>query len=239
MILSTSHNFLFVHVPKTAGTALTEALSPFGLPSNRSIWRSILRRLPVVEPAAQAYLRKHDSAAKIRAKLGPAVYDRFHSFTVVRNPFDHAVSHFEFMKEFRIEKVAARIRAMTFEEYLDYRRKPPFWNDTFFARQPNQSWFLTAPEGALLVDRVMYFESLNADFDALVADLGLTGAELRHINRTKAKSEKRPYADYYDATTTEMVLSYYSADFDLLGYSRDIGQRAPVLRAIGRRHAGA
>jgi hypothetical protein len=234
MILSTSHRFLFVHIPKTAGTALTEALAPFGVGSNRTIWRSVLRRLPIIEAPEHAHLRKHDSAAKIIAKLSRPVYDRFHSFTVVRNPYDHAVSHFEFMKEFRIREVAERIRAMTFEEYLHYRMKKPFWNNTFFARQPNQSWFVTDRNGRLLVNRVMYFETLRADFDQLVADLGLTGAVLKHINRTRSKSDKKPYHAYYDATTEEMVRRYYDADFRLFGYSEHLNERMPMTRAIGQ-----
>lgn len=233
MILSTSHNFLFVHIPKTAGTALTEALSPFGVGSKRTLWRSILRRLPVTEAPEHAHIRKHDPAFRIADKITRPVYDSFHSFTVVRNPFDHAVSHFEFMKEFRIEKVAARIRAMTFEEYLAYRMKKPFWNNTFFARQPNQSWFVTDAARKLMVDRVMYFETLQADFDRLVADLALEGAELKHINRTKAKSEKKPYTAYYDATTEDMVRRYYAADFATFGYSDRLDIRPPLRRATG------
>lgn len=230
MILSTSHNFLFVHIPKTAGTALTEALGPFGIGSNRSLWRSALRRLPVTEAPTRAHFRKHESALCIARKLTRPVYDGFHSFTVVRNPFDHAVSHFEFMKEFRIRKVAERIQAMTFEEYLHYRMKKPFWNDTFFARQPNQSWFVVDGDGKLMVDRVMYFETLQPDFDRLVSDLSLTGAELRHINRTKAKSDRKPYWDYYDATTEELVRDYYATDFSLFGYSEQLNVRAPLRR---------
>lgn len=222
MILSTSHNFIFVHVPKTAGTALMTALAPYSANPRRTLWRSIMRRLPVREAPGRAYLRKHDPAARIIAKLGRDVYDGFHCFTVVRNPFDHAVSHFEFMKEFRIASVADKIAAMSFEQYLDYRAKHPFWNDTFFARQPDQSWFLLDAEGRIAVDRIMRFETPGADFATLKADLGLEGAELRHINRTKAKSDKRPFQSYYDATTLDMVRSIYARDFDLLGYPRDL-----------------
>ena len=61
MILSQSHKFLFVHVPKTAGTALTAALSPFGVTGTRHLWRRLLRRLPVTESPDHAYLRKHET----------------------------------------------------------------------------------------------------------------------------------------------------------------------------------
>ena len=37
MTISISHRFIFVHVPKTAGTALTAALQPFVGPDTRTI----------------------------------------------------------------------------------------------------------------------------------------------------------------------------------------------------------
>ena len=68
MILSTSHNFLFVHVPKTAGTAMTAALEPFAVTGTRTAWRRLMRRLPLREAPEKAYFRKHETAADMRAK---------------------------------------------------------------------------------------------------------------------------------------------------------------------------
>lgn len=170
MILSTSHTFIFVHVPKTAGTSLTSALEPFGVYPKRTVWRSIMRRLPVVEPLDKVYLRKHETARGVRRKIGAEAFGRFHRFGVVRNPYDHAVSHYEFMKQFRIPKTAQKVAAMSFADYLRYRMKPPFWNDTFFARLPNQSYFLADDDDSLLVHRLLRFESLADDFDALALE---------------------------------------------------------------------
>ena len=94
MLLSTSHNFIFLHVPKTAGSSLHRVLEPYARTSTRTLWRSFSRRLPVTESPERAHFRIHATAAEIRAELSPAVYDSFLSFAVVRNPFDHAVSHF-------------------------------------------------------------------------------------------------------------------------------------------------
>lgn len=218
MILSLSHKFVFVHIPKTAGLAMTDALGRFGRGKVRTLARSLSRRLPFTEGPERAHFRVHEPARHMIAKLGRPVWDQFHSFSVVRDPFDHAVSHYEYMKQFRIRSTAARVGAMSFEEYLAYRMKPPFWNDTIFARMPDQSWYLTDAEGRMAVDRLIRFERLGADFARLVADLGLEGAELRHVNKTRAKTDKRPFQSYYDATTEEMVRKIYARDFDLLGY---------------------
>ncbi|MEP2533124.1 sulfotransferase family 2 domain-containing protein [Shimia sp.] len=218
MILSQSHNFIFVHVPKTAGTAMTSALEPFGVYPPRTVWRSFVRRLPIVESPDTVYLRKHESAAGVRRKLGPDVFERFHRFAVVRNPYDHAVSHYEFMKQFRIPKIAEKIANMSFADYLRYRMKKPFWNDTFFARLPDQAHFLIDENGALLVHRLMKFESLADDFDAMAHDLGMGDVTLRRVNETKSRTDKRPWKIYFDSESKELADTLYARDFALLGY---------------------
>lgn len=222
MIISLSHRFIFVHIPKTAGLSMTDALDPFRRPRARTLARSISRRLPFVESPERAHFRVHEPASKIIAKLSRPVYDGFQSFSVVRDPFDHAVSHYEYMKQFRIRSTAIRVGQMSFEQYLDYRMKSPFWNDTIFARMPDQAYYLLDDQGELAVNRLLRFERLTEDFGGLVEDLGLTGARLRHVNKTKSKSDRRPYLAYYDATTEEMVRTLYARDFDLFGYAREL-----------------
>ncbi|MFY0619068.1 sulfotransferase family 2 domain-containing protein [Shimia sp.] len=222
MILSKSHNFIFVHVPKTAGTAMTSALEPYGVYPPRSLWRSFVRRLPIIQSPDQVYLRKHETAAGIKRKLGAEVFSQFHRFAVVRNPYDHAVSHYEFMKQFRLPKIAEKVANMSFSDYLRYRMKPPFWNDTFFARLPNQSYFLTDNAGSLLVDQILRFETLADDFDQLAKKLDFDGVSLRRENETVSRADKRPWQSYFDDEAKSLVDQLYDVDFGLLGYQKTI-----------------
>ncbi len=222
MILSTSHNFIFVHVPKTAGTSMMTALEPFGFAPKRTVWRSIMRRLPVSQPVEEVYLRKHETASWARRKLTPEVFDGFSRFAVVRNPYDHAVSHFEFMKQFRIPKIAAKVAAMSFADYLRYRTRPPFWNDTFFARLPDQAHFLIGEDGTSLVPRILKYETLDADFAKTTSELGLGEVTLPKINKTISRSDKRPWQSYFDAQSKALAEQLYARDFELLGYAREI-----------------
>ncbi|SLN19037.1 Sulfotransferase family protein [Pseudoruegeria aquimaris] len=218
MIISTQYNFIFVHIPKTAGMSVTDAFQKYGRPQGRSLLRSFSRRLPFRESPAKAHFRYHDPASTFVRKLGPEVFERFLSFSVVRNPFDHAVSHYEYMKQFRIKDIAEKVGQLSFEEYLDYRRQPPRGKDTIFARLPNQSHYLTDGAGTLLVKRLARFERLEADLSAIAEELALPEFRLRHINKTKSKSEKKPYQDYYTPQTEAIVREIYKPDFALLGY---------------------
>jgi hypothetical protein len=224
MILSLEYGFIFVHVPKTAGSAVTAALRPFATTPKRSLWASAMRRLPIVEAPEKAHFRIHDTAALIRAKLSPEVYSRFHSFAVVRNPFDHAVSHYEYMKQYRSPRIAARFARMSFEAYLAQRMKGVGILDRLFVRLPDQVHFLIGPQGRLAIDRLLRFESLAADFDTLIADLGLPHTRMTERNPTRARNRARPLAAWYDATTTEMVRTLYWRDFELFGYSSAVPQ---------------
>ena len=170
MILSTRHRFLFVHIPKTAGTAMHVALMAHADPQPRALLRRLSRHLAVVEAPGLAHFRIHDSAAFIRAKLSPRVWDGFLSFAVVRNPYDHAVSHYEYMKQFRTRRIAEQVRRMGFEAFLDWRIRPKL-DRRIFLTLPSQSWFVVGQDGALLVNRILTFEHLADDAARLFADL--------------------------------------------------------------------
>ncbi len=220
MIISEQYKFIFVHIPKTAGISVTDAFGKYASSRRRTIWRSFSRRLPFKEGPAKAHFQIHEPANKMISKLTRPVFDRYLSFSVVRNPFDHAVSHFEYMKQFRIRSIASKLSGMDFHEYLAYRTRRPFWNDTIFARMPDQSYYLTDASGALAVKRLIRFENLGEELEALSRELSLPNFQLRHVNKTKA--ERRPMEQYYNNETEDLVRMIYQRDFDLLGYSRDL-----------------
>lgn len=218
MLLSTSHNFIFVHVPKTAGSSLHRVLEPYDRTSTRTLWRSFSRRLPVTESPERAHFRIHATATEIRAKLSPDVYDRFLSFAVVRNPFDHAVSHFEYMKQYRSQRIAQRFARMSFLEYLELRarlRRP--W-ERLFLRMPDQSYFLVDTKDNLLVNRVIRFEALATEFRDLATVLNLDFRELPSVNRTRSRAREQALEDHYGTDAEAMVRRIYARDFELFGY---------------------
>ncbi|GAB4383938.1 sulfotransferase family 2 domain-containing protein [Albidovulum sp.] len=221
-MISLSHRFIFIHVPKTAGTALAEALQPYARPEPRTLWRRLLRRLPVQQPPDKAYFRQHDTAAEIRATLTPEVFDRFHSFGVVRNPFDHAISYYEFMKEYRRRRHARLARSMSFREHLEYRLAPrPFYHKPFL-RLPNQSYYLCDAAGRVLVSQVLHYERLAEELPALTDRLGLPPVVLPVARKSRFRKADRSIADYYgDPATVDLARRLYAPDFENFGYSRD------------------
>lgn len=220
MLFSPDYNFLFVHVPKTAGSSLDMALRPYCISPKRTLLRSFSRRLPIVEDPLKAHFRIHDTAAFIRKKFSPRVYDQMTSFAVVRNPFDHAVSHFEYMKQYRSAKIAEKFAQMSFHDYLHYRSSPRLCLDRIFARLPDQSYFLCDPLGTVRVNHVLRFETLQEDFNTLARSLKLPSCELPRVN--PAKSRRADHTTYYDDAAIELVRRIYIRDFQCFGYSLEL-----------------
>lgn len=218
MILSLSQNFIFVHIPKTAGSSMTKALQPFSRDYTRTLASSLKRRIPYRENPDSVHFRVHETAAKMIQKLGRDTFDGFTTFSVVRHPYTHAVSHYEYMKQFRIASSAKKVGAMSFEEYLLNRKKRPFWNDTIFVRMPDQTYYLVDKNDEIAVDRLIRFENLVEDFQMLAQDLKLEGASIEHVNKTKAK--KKPIESYFTGPCEDLVLEIYDRDFDNFGYER-------------------
>jgi hypothetical protein len=220
-MISLDHGFIFVHVPKTAGTAISRALEPYCRPTGRTPWQSIMRRLPVTVRPETAYFRQHDTAAFIRRKLTPTVFDRFLSFAVVRNPFDHAVSHYEFMKQYRHRRHAERIAAMTFRDYLHFRTGRPGLLEKSFVRMPAQAHYVCDAAGQVIVTRLLRYECLAEEWSALTRDLGLPDLPLARVRESLSRRPDAGLAAYYDAEAVALVRRLYAPDFAAFGYPPD------------------
>jgi hypothetical protein len=207
MLLSVEKKFIFIHIPKTAGSSLKRALAPYALNPQRSQYRRLLSHLPVPESPERAWLRQHDKAAWIRLKLPRSVFESYHKFAVVRNPYDYAVSYYAYVRG-NDRSRANRHAQGTFLEFLNYlRRKDAISGIT------QSSWIVDA-KGSLIIDQILRFETLDVDFAELSARLGLE-ASLPHVNR----SERGDYRAMYGEEERDLADRLFARDLELLGYN--------------------
>jgi hypothetical protein len=157
---------LFVHINKTGGTSLTEALG----------------------------LRKqHRTASEFVGEMGQKAWESHFTFSVVRNPWDKVVSHYAY--RVRTNQTGLGDGTTTFGEWVREaygRRNPQFYDKPKFF-MPQVSW-ITGEDGRILVSFVGRFERLQADFDTLCATVGRTSRPLPHLNRSE-RGEYRSYYD--------------------------------------------
>jgi hypothetical protein len=207
MILSTEKEFIFIHIPKTAGQSITRALAPYADKPGNSPFRRLLSHLPVPEHPERAWLRAHDKASWLRLKLPRRIFDGYHKFAVVRNPYDYAVSYYHFLHGSRESRRHRDSLAWSFADFLGYLA-----TKNRISGIAQSSW-VTDRRGMLIVNELLRFETLEADFARLCARLGIT-AELPHLNR----SDRGSYRDMYGPQEREIADRLFARDLALFGY---------------------
>jgi len=127
------------------------------------------------------------------------------TYAVVRNPWDRAVSNWKHM-------VDAGATESGLKAFLENRE----WESAYdnWVRCRPCSWW-THQGGEQVVDHVLRFE----DFDNSARTIGAAFGVPEDVAVPHAKkSEHRPYREYYDDETAELVADLYREDVVNFGY---------------------
>lgn len=221
MLIAPDHGFIFIHIPKTAGTSVSAVLEPLAGYCAPSLWVKLRRRLPGPLPPRSDYFSAHAKAADVRERISPMVFDSFHSFCFVRNPYAHAFSHYGHLRRFRHERIARKVRHMDFASYLAWREQGArhrHWHHVErVVFMGDQSAFVTDARGRVLVRQICHFERLKPDLADLAARLGLPAFDLPHRQdggRVLCPADRVAFTPEAIATVNRL----YAADFDRFGY---------------------
>jgi hypothetical protein len=180
--------FIFIHINKTAGTSVGKAI---GLP-----------------------VKDHLTARDIIARIGKEKWNTAFKFTVVRNPWDKVVSHYEYRRKKNKTEIASRNISFTDWVKMTYgEEKNTFYYNNPRSFQPQVEW-LKDNDGKISIDFIGKFESINADFNQIKNAIGLD-AELPHLNA----SNRASYRSYYDDDTRDIVARWFQEDIKVFGYS--------------------
>lgn len=206
MLLSKKFRFIFIHIYKNAGTSITNALIPFATAGRWETWsNSVLKRLkfsPRFDPQPFPF---HIKASEIIAKIGGENFKSFFSFAFVRNPWDWQVSLYNYMLKETTHYQHHLVRGLgSFDRYIR-------WRCTEEVRL--QRDFIYSADGELLIDYVGRFENLDADFQTICDRIGIS-TTLSRLN----VSNSRPYQQFYNNETKELVRRTFEADITLFEY---------------------
>lgn len=186
---------VFVHVPKAAGTSVNTAL--YG------------RTLG------------HYSAMQIQSRF-PSLFSDCFTFSLVRNPWDRALSAYRFARIGRTESMGVRKpEQYQIPEFSSFERFVCDWlpskdlSKCDFIFQPQYS-FVCDQNMKVMVDHLGYVERLAETISFVEACLGRT-LEVKMANSTASRDTN--YRDaYVNNEMIETVRSVYKDDIDLFGY---------------------
>jgi hypothetical protein len=168
MIVCHRHRFIFVTTRKTAGTRIEAALAAFcadgdlvtsiaanGTARARANGTVALTRyrpadwLRMMVRGERARFDKHLSAAKIRHLVGGAIWDSYFKFCVERDPWEKAVALYD-------------------QRMRDSKQRPTLATFLADARPESLSNYpMYSIDGALAVDRVIRYEYLDTELEAV------------------------------------------------------------------------
>lgn len=233
-MISHHHRTIFVHIPKCAGQSIEHMfLEDLGL-----TWEAreplLLRPNddPDLGPPRLAHLLAADYVRC--GHVSQEEFDSYFKFAIVRDPYDRALSMFNYLKvprrrsigekllsRLNISKPTGNLAMLDIDEFMTEYLPEMFEigagegedSDFWFVRK--QADFVVDADGKLLVDEIIRLEQLNEKIAGLRKRCGLR-SELRHVNKSSRKMTRQGLLPMHIDT----IEALYKDDFDMFGYAR-------------------
>ena len=213
MLFCWSRKLIFVHVYKTGGTSVTEALRSCLSPAEQR-WHSIGQRLyrhsRVPIPCWKFQdLPRHVSARELQDMMPQWMFKACFKFAFVRNPWSLQLSLYRHMLRSPAHHQHDAVAALRgFDAYVEW-----------LATLPNgphrvQTGFLRDAKNVRLMNFVGRFEQLNDDFSKVAKQLGIP-PDLPHLNMS---NDDPDYRKYYSAHSRDVIATLHRPDIEAFGY---------------------
>lgn len=184
MLVSHTHKFIVINIPKTGCTSIINCLLQNIKPD-------------IIGSSDPKGYYQHGTAVSIRKKLSKDGFDwnGYTSYTRVRNPWARYVSYclwlVEHIKEFPLAENHFKNNNYNFKKFLEYYIRNKI--------EPQHLFFLDNDE--VIVKHIDKFENLQDHFIKICHNHNLPEHELLHLN----KNQNYSYRNFYNQETIDLV----------------------------------
>lgn len=212
MIISPQRRYVFVHIPKTGGTAMALALEARAASDDILIGdtpkaRARAGRLKGLN--APGRLWKHSTLADIDGLVDPG---QMFVFTLVRNPWDRLVSYYHWLQTQSFDHPAVvRAKALDFSGFLNHPGTGASLRAAHYAS------YVTDRLGQEQECCFIRLEHLGTDMAPLAAHLGFMPV----LPRANASARQRDWRSYYTDRDAALVAEICDRDIARFGYAFD------------------
>jgi hypothetical protein len=216
LIISYGRRFIFVHIPKTGGTALTLALEGRAKADDILIGdtpkaRARKGRLAGVKAAGRLW--KHSTLADIAGVVTPEQVETFFTVTLVRNPWDRMVSYYHWLRVQAFAHPAVGLaKSHDFSGFLHHPQ-----TQTSIRLWPYAA-YMRDGAGAERASLYARLEHLDSDLAPFEAHLGFRITPLPQANESV---RLRDWRGYYSDADAALVADLCGADVARFGYGFD------------------
>ncbi|MEM7119366.1 MAG: sulfotransferase family 2 domain-containing protein [Chloroflexota bacterium] len=193
MLICDSHKFIFIHVPRTGGTSISELCDRLQLKTR--------------EP-----FRKHTYSSAEVAQNIP--FQQYTTFAFVRNPWARFYSWYTLFAKFNPRKEQ---ETFTFDQFLaNYERiaKSYGMGNVFLF---NQLDCLRNKDGNLITTLIGRYETYAHDVVQIFQQFGIEVDQLPHLN----KATDVDYRNQYSHFANQWIENYCAEDIAYFGYQFD------------------
>ena len=212
MIISRGRRYIFVHIPKTGGTAMALALEARAKADDILIGdtpKAVKRRGRVRKLSARGRLWKHSTLADIDGVVSAEELGELLIFTLVRNPWDRVVSYYHWLRDQSFEHPAVTLaQTLGFDDFL----RAPLVQQSLRAT-PARHYVTDAADR----ERGAHFvrlEQLANDLAPVEAHLGFA----LEIPRANVSERAANYRSYYSDEAADIVAEICAEDITRFGY---------------------
>mgnify|MGYP000600718040 CR=1 FL=1 len=220
-IINNSRKFIFIHVPKCAGTTLTNYYSKYSTCQDVEIGGSQIGETLQPYFKKRFGITKHSTISELASALGENVLDEYFTFGFVRNPYDRVLSSFTFLRKWEHwQRHKDLIKIKDINEYI----ASDFFQGAGVDRQNEAQSFWLGDSTAVDATHVNYWGKVE-DIERCVAFINKkVGIVERKIalpfkNSSRQESISQNVELRLSKDSIKIINERYSSDFDLYGYS--------------------